>query len=357
MLLRQDAPAYELRDLHGASRAVAYLTLASAPYVLVTGCLAPGATVFGIAAIVAISILMAVAGVVSWRRPAVLPRSAWFLAPIVASLLISGLNLATHDASTGAQLFYLWPILYAANFLSRRVIYLNLLIVLVGEGAVVLEVLEPGKAAADWVALALAMSMAAAVVQSLRSRADKLRAVLEQQAHADHLTGLANRRSFDESLASAGAWARQTDGTLALITVDLDHFKTINDTFGHTEGDRVLQAVADAMKSVVGETGVAARLGGDEFVVLLGVGRNAAIRVADELRHAVATRTDLPGGPPGLSIGISVLPGDVSTVEDLVAASDAALYEAKTSGRGRVSVTDLHHNIDRMPSFVPDQRP
>ena len=357
MLLREDAPAYELRDLHGASRAVAYLTLASAPYVLVTGCLTPGVTVLGVAAIVAISVFLAVAGVVSWRRPAVIPRVFWFLAPVLSSLLISGLNLATHDASTGAQLFYLWPVLYAANFLSRRVIYLNLLIVFVGDGAVVLRVLEPGKAAADWVALALAMSMTAAVVQSLRARADKLREVLEQQAHADPLTGLANRRSFDEALASAGTWARRTDGTLALITVDLDHFKTINDTFGHTEGDRVLQAVADAMKSVVGDTGVAARLGGDEFVMLLSVGRNAAIRVADALRSAVATRTDLPGGPPGLSIGISVLPGDVSTVEELVTASDAALYEAKTSGRGRVSVTDLRHNIDRVPSFVPDQRP
>jgi diguanylate cyclase (GGDEF)-like protein len=111
----------------------------------------------------------------------------------------------------------------------------------------------------------------------------------------------------------------------------------INDTFGHAEGDRVLQAVAIALRTVVGEDGLAARLGGDEFVVLLRAGRRAAAGVADGLRAVLAARTDLPGGPPGLSIGIAVLPGDARDVDDLVAASDAALYEAKTSGRGRVA--------------------
>jgi diguanylate cyclase (GGDEF)-like protein len=354
VLKRGDAPVYELRDLHGASRAVAYLTLASAPYVLVTGCLTPGLSAYGIAAIITVSIFLAGTGVISWRSPSAVPRDFWFLAPIVASVLISALNVGTRDASTGAQLFYLWPVIYAANFLSRRVIYLNLAIVFVGDAIVVTQVLDAGKAAADWVAMLLAMTMAAAVVHNLRARADKLREVLEQQAHADPLTGLANRRAFDESLAGAGTWAEVTGGSLALITVDLDHFKTINDTYGHVEGDRVLQAVASAMKSVAGRTGVAARLGGDEFVLLLRSGRRAAVEVADALRDLVAARTDLASGPPSLSIGVSVLAGDAGAVADLVAASDAALYEAKTAGRGRVAVAELPEN--RMPSFVPRPR-
>jgi diguanylate cyclase (GGDEF)-like protein len=354
---RVDAPAYELRDLHGASRAVAYLTLAASPYVIATTYLTPDINAITLIISTMISVLMMVIGVVSWRRPAVLPRVFWFLSPLVAAMVVAGLNFATHDASTGAQLFYLWPILYAANFLSRRVLLLNLAVVFAGDAATVFVVLGPQKGASDWVAMVLAMTMAATVVQSLRVRADKLRDVLEQQAHADHLTGLANRRYFDEALDGAAAWARRTGGSLALLTIDLDYFKAINDTFGHAEGDRVLRAVADSMHRVVGETGVAARLGGDEFVMLLRMERRAALDVADALRVSVAARHDLPGGPPGVSIGLAVLPGDAGTAAELVAASDAALYQAKTSGRGRVSVAGERHNVDQMPSYVRDPRP
>jgi diguanylate cyclase (GGDEF)-like protein len=351
-----ETPAYELRDLHGASRAVAYLTIASSPYLMVTSFLVPGISTLTLGIAISIGVFMAVIGVICWRRPAVLPRAFWFLAAPVATMVVAGLNFATHDASTGAQLFYLWPILYAANFLSRRVLYFNLVLVYAGDAATVFAVLGPQKGASDWVAMVLAMTMAATVVQSLRIRADRLRDVLEQQAHADHLTGLANRRYFDEALAEAGDWAERTDGSLALLTIDLDHFKAINDTFGHAEGDRVLQAVADAMRRVAGDGAVVARLGGDEFVMLLRMGRRAAVGVADALRSAVADRHDLPGGPPGVSIGLAVLPGDVRTVADLVAASDAALYQAKTSGRGQVSIAGERHNVDQVPSFVPDPR-
>ena len=356
MSLRVATPSFELRDLHGASRAVAYLTLAAAPYILVTSYLAPGIDPLTLSAAVTIGLLMAAAGWLCWRRPERVPRAGLFLIPIVASMVVAGLNLATQDASTGAQLFYLWPILYAANFLSRRVLYLNLVLVYAGDAATVFVVLGLERGAADWVAMVLAMTMAATVVQSLRTRADKLRDVLEKQANSDHLTGLANRRYFDEALIGEGERARRTGGSLALLTIDLDHFKTINDTFGHTEGDRVLQAVADAMTAVAGD-GVAARLGGDEFVLLARMGRRSAIGVADALRATIAARDDLPGGAPGVSVGIAVLPGDAGTVEDLVTASDAALYDAKTSGRGRVAVADGRHNVDRMPSFVPDPRP
>jgi diguanylate cyclase (GGDEF)-like protein len=350
-------PAYELRDLHGASRAVAYLSLAAAPYVFVTAYVDPTVNLIIVAIAGVISVLLGVAGVVCWRRPTAVPRLGFFIVPALATLVVGGLNLATHDATTGSQLFYLWPILYAANFLSRRVLYLNLILVYAADASTVFVVLGPRRGASDWIALVLAMTMAATVVQSLRVRADRLRDVLERQAHADHLTGLANRRFFDDALVEAGAWARRTGDSLALLTIDLDHFKAVNDTFGHAEGDRVLQAVADAMREVAGDTGVAARLGGDEFVMLIRADRRAALGAADELRAAIAARGDLLGGPPGVSIGIAVLSGTSGTVKDLVAASDAALYEAKTSGRGRVSVAGQRHNVDQVPSFVPDPRP
>ncbi|UQU68215.1 GGDEF domain-containing protein [Couchioplanes caeruleus] len=353
MLLREDRPGYELRDLHGASRAVAYLTLAAAPYTLITGLLTPNLTRLVAAAVIVVSIGMGVTGITCWRRPDALPRAFWFAAPALATGLVSALNLGTADASTGSQLFYLWPVLYAANFLGRHLIHLNLALVFGGHAAVVLTLLGVSRGLADWFAMLLAMTMTAIVVSSLRARADRLRAVLQEQANADALTGLANRRFFAESLAHAGTWAADTGGSLALVTVDLDHFKAINDTYGHTEGDRALQTVAAALRHAVGDTGVAARLGGDEFVMLLRTDRPSAIGVAETVREMVSAATDLPGGPPRLSIGVAVLPGDAATVDELVTASDAALYEAKTSGRGRTATAPERHNVDRVRPGQP----
>jgi diguanylate cyclase (GGDEF)-like protein len=351
VLQTRDHLAYELRDLQGASRSIAYLTLTGSPYLTAVSILTSQVSVVSVLA----AALMGLTGVVCWWRPERIPRPFWFAAPLISTVTISGLNVASHDASSGALLFYLWPVLYAANSLSTRVLSLNLSMAFAGAALTVFPILGVRIGLADWAAMVLAMSMAATVVHTLRRRADKLRDVLERQAHVDHLTGLANRRYLDDALAREGDWARGADGSLALLTVDLDHFKAINDTFGHAEGDRVLRAVATAMGAIVGEGGLAARLGGDEFVVLLRADRRTAVGVAEGLRAAVAARIDLPGGAPSLSIGIATLPGDVSNVEDLVAASDAALYEAKTSGRGRVSVADPRH--EPMASAVPDPRP
>ncbi|GGQ62598.1 GGDEF domain-containing protein [Couchioplanes azureus] len=352
MLFRTERSGFELRDLHGASRAVAYLVLAAGPYVLFTGVLAPGMAPSGRVAVVAVVLFMAGLGIASWFRPAQLPRAFWLVVPTLSTVLITGLNIITHDASTGAQFFYLWPVLYVANFLGRRAIYVNLLIVFAGDAATVFTVLGPAQGVMDWVATMLTMTMAMIVVASLRKRNDQLRAVLQQQANADALTGLANRRWFTESLARETAEAASEGRSVALITVDLDYFKTINDTYGHTEGDRVLQAVAASMRTVTGGRGTAARLGGDEFVMLLRLDRPAAVAAAQELRAAAAAVTGLPGGPPSLSIGVAVFPEDAATADELVAASDSALYDAKASGRGRVSVAGRRQNVDRVPDLT-----
>jgi diguanylate cyclase (GGDEF)-like protein len=351
---REVALAFQLRDHHGASRSVAYLMLAGAPFVLITGVLVgPPLPAIAKIGITLLSVLLGVGGWLCWGRPHLMPGMFWLLAPFVTAVMITTLNVATSDASTGAQLFYLWPTLYSASFLSRRVIYVSLAFQLGCDAINVFTQLEPGKALSDLAAMTLAMSMIAIVVLALRDRADQLLRVVETQARVDSLTGLANRRSFDEDLARASAWARRNDGRLALLTVDVDYFKKINDTWGHVAGDRALQALATAMKSVAtGDDDVVARLGGDEFVMLLRADRPAAVRAAEALRTAVAAINVLPGGPPGVSIGLAVLPDDGATVEALMAASDAALYDAKTSGRGRVAAAtrpeSARHNVDRV---------
>jgi diguanylate cyclase (GGDEF)-like protein len=345
--------AYQLRDQHGASRSVAYLMLAGAPFVFLTGVvLTPHRPLSGLIAVTLTCIVVGVGGWACFTRPHVMPGNFWLAAPFVASLFITGMNLVTEDASTGAQLFYLWPVLYAASFLSRRVVYVNLAVVFTGEASVVFTLQDSGHALGDWASMVLAMTMTAIVVISLRDRADQLLRVLETQALADSLTGLANRRSFDDELARAGAWARRNHGQLALLTIDVDYFKRINDTWGHAVGDQALQAVAAAMTSVaVLDDDLVARLGGDEFVMLLRRDRPGALRAAEELGAAVAAISVLPGGPPGVSIGVAILPDDADTIAALVTASDAALYDAKTSGRGRVAVAHDppadRHNVDR----------
>ncbi len=347
----EGATAYQLRDRHGASRAVAYLCLAGSPFVLFTSIfLSGGLAAPVLAATVVAGLAIGAGGLVCFFRPHAMPDYFWLAVPTLATLIISGLNLATRDATTGSQLFYLWPVLYAANFLSRRLTWVNIALVLVGEAAVLVTVLGFENATADWTAMAMALTMTAVVVVTLRDRADQLLRRLEGQALADPLTGLANRRSFDEALLRAGQWAARTGEPLAVVSIDVDHFKTINDTWGHAVGDEALQAVAGALRAVTGPNDVIARLGGDEFVMLLRTDQHGALRTTEAMRAAVAAVATLPSGPPRLSIGVAVLPDHAAGVDELVRASDAALYDAKSRGRGRVAVAgSARHNVDRMP--------
>src|SRR3954451_10198835 len=109
---REVTLTYQLRDRHAASRAVAYLMLAGAPFVFVTGVvLTPQRPLANLIAVTATAFAGAAGGAVCWWRPQVLPATFWLIAPFLSTVLISGMDLVTADASTGAQLFYLWPVL------------------------------------------------------------------------------------------------------------------------------------------------------------------------------------------------------------------------------------------------------
>jgi diguanylate cyclase (GGDEF)-like protein len=346
---------YHLRDEAGASRSVAYLMLGAGPFLFVTGVLLPARNPAAVTVtLVVLSFLLSAFGALCRWRPNRVPHLFWLVAPFFGIALITALNLGTRDASTGAQLFYLWPILYASNFLSRLVNYLTVALVSAGNAAVVFPVLGAEQGVSDWASLTVAMMLTTVVVSSLRARNERLREVLETQAYADPLTGVANRRSFDGELARAVAWAQRGHEPIALLTLDIDHFKTINDTWGHGVGDQALQLVAEALRTVAsGDDDVVGRLGGDEFVVLLRTDRLGARRAADEVRDEVTSRgAALPCGPPGLSIGVAVLPDHAGSAVELGAASDAALYEAKDGGRGRTAMAHPpapRHNLDQVP--------
>jgi diguanylate cyclase (GGDEF)-like protein len=331
---------FQLRDQAGASRSVAYLMMGAGPVMFITGVILPDdRTVTGVSVFALLTVALGLGGAISRWRPERVPVVLWSLAPYLGIALITTLNLTTADASIGAQFFYLWPVLYAANFLSRVGNYLVVVLVSAGNAAVVFSVEGAGQGLSDWASLTVAMILTAIVVNSLRLRNDRLRDVLETQAYADPLTGVANRRSFDGELARAVGWANRGNESIALLTIDIDYFKKINDTWGHGVGDMALQAVADALRTVARrDDDVVARLGGDEFVVLLRTDRMGARRAADDIRAAVAAIDSLPSGPPGLSIGVAVLPDHAGTAVDLGTASDTALYEAKQGGRGRTAM-------------------
>jgi diguanylate cyclase (GGDEF)-like protein len=170
----------------------------------------------------------------------------------------------------------------------------------------------------------------------------------ERLATRDSLTGLANRRLFDESLHREVARAQRLGAPLSLLVLDVDHFKQVNDTYGHQTGDAVLREVADALVSNTKNYDVTARYGGDEFVVLLpGCTRDDAVRVAERVRAGIAHAVD--EAPVTISAGLASLPDNASDAERLMAAADAALYEAKRTGRDRVSSSERNLEVVRAP--------
>ncbi len=186
---------------------------------------------------------------------------------------------------------------------------------------------------------AVAVIQRAQMVES--TMADNAR--LEQLAQTDPLTQLLNRRALTERITAEMERALRYDSTLALLMIDLDHFKRVNDTYGHLVGDDVLRDVAKLLVDTIRVSDIVARYGGEEFLVLLPETDDAgAESFADRIRAAVEEHDFTDGGEhPQLrltaSIGVAMYPAArVESVEDLFARADAALYRAKADGRNRV---------------------
>ncbi len=161
---------------------------------------------------------------------------------------------------------------------------------------------------------------------------------IRRVAHHDSLTGLPNRLLFNDRLTQAISLAKRDSRQFALLYLDLDRFKPVNDTLGHAAGDELLQAVAARMRQQVRESDTVARVGGDEFTVILRDigGRDEAETVARKIIAAVAVPLELGNQKQrigiGASIGIALYPADARETDALVKAADAAMYSAKQAG-------------------------
>jgi two-component system, cell cycle response regulator len=160
-------------------------------------------------------------------------------------------------------------------------------------------------------------------------------------ARVDPLTGLANRRAFDEALAAAVARARRAAAPLSVVALDVDHFKRVNDQHGHAAGDAVLRELAARARAALREGDLLARVGGEELLALLpGEPLEGAAEAAERLRAAVAAAPFAAGPvalPVTVSAGCAALEAGDPDGGALLARADARLYEAKISGRNRVA--------------------
>jgi diguanylate cyclase (GGDEF)-like protein len=223
----------------------------------------------------------------------------------------------------------------------------------VGTLVLLLLVLGPGLSEREWAVMAGVLALGVVVIvrqlsalwenARLLGANARLTGQLRHQAFHDPLTGLANRALFTERVTAALADARRTGATVAVLFVDLDDFKVINDSLGHHVGDAVLTAVADRLRAAVPETGLLGRLGGDEFAMLviepdsrMTKPETAARSVAGRIVSALADPVSVGGLPVTAmaSVGIALAPRGEPPVADLLRNADVAMYSAKNHHKG-----------------------
>ena len=203
----------------------------------------------------------------------------------------------------------------------------------------------------QWLLLAVSLPCFALVAGHIRGLRDRLRArnaelqraiaAVHAMATRDNVTGLYNRSFFADSVEHALAQAERHARGVALLFIDVDRFKLINDTLGHAAGDRSLRAIGERISASVRDSDIVARLGGDEFVALIeNLGTPAALhQLAEKIIAAVAQPLQLENGELVLSvsIGVAVWPTDGRDAPTLMRNADTALYRAKNQGRNRFS--------------------
>jgi diguanylate cyclase (GGDEF)-like protein len=270
-------------------------------------------------------------------------RPAWAVCPFLAVASIVVVDLATFDASLAAQIFFLFPTLYAATLLPWRGTVLVTAACVLGETIVVFANLPYHDALVDSCYMSVALVTTAALLANGAEHQRRLMVELEHRASRDSLTGLVTRRVFDTAAEAALAETQHGVGT-ALVLLDIDLFKSINDRFGHPGGDAVLVQLSELLVRSSRRGDVVCRLGGDEMAVLM---PECSVEVAQRRAEEMVATVRGHGFALGVgevvnvsvSAGMAHAPGDAETAESLYAAADAALYQAKRAGRDQVVMT------------------
>jgi diguanylate cyclase (GGDEF)-like protein len=259
------------------------------------------------------------------------------LGPIGVALI--AVSLATTNSPGDGAVLYMWPVLWQSYFFGRR----GTLLIVASVGvahAIALMTMAHGDLD-RWFDVMSAVSVVGAVVELLASRNRRLVEQLSAEARVDELTGLLNRRGLDEAVMRELARAVRKQSSIGVALFDLDHFKHINDEFGHEVGDRVLIRLAGCLKTNLRESDLAARMGGEEFVALLpGADLELTRAFTERVRAELNRFSEHPALPVvTVSAGVSAAVAPDS-FEWLLKRADIALYSAKTLGRDRTVVDD-----------------
>lgn len=300
----------------------------------------PGDPSFAIAPVLG-AVFMTLALVLLGPR---LPRRA--LAPIGALgvIMIAYALSATPGAGDGAVL-YMWPVLWTTFFFGRRGAISIVACVGVAHAVTLLLLPAASSYPGRWVDVMVSVSVVAVVVLTLVHRNDMLLTQLADEARTDTLTGLLNRRGFEERALLELAHTRRDERSIAVVTFDVDFFKRINDEWGHETGDQVLVRIGELLNDQTRDIDVSARFGGEEFVVLLPNCTSSDARAFTErMRQALACddSSGLPAVRVSAGVFAEVAPNDIET---MLRGADSALYDAKRAGRDRIVIADRREDI------------
>jgi diguanylate cyclase (GGDEF)-like protein len=291
-------------------------------------------------ALAAIAAVAAVAGVALLARPLAFGVRALSAICVLATVLITA-SMAIGgigDEMADTEMLYLWVVIYAAWFLGPGHAAGHVALASLAYGSLLAAGLDPSLTLVRLSVTATTLAGTAAVVTSLRRHVDGLVERLGDSARRDPLTGLLNRRGFEERVSADLARRRRADGPLSILVGDVDRFKAVNDRLGHAAGDAVLRRMAIVLASEIRPGDILARHGGEEFVVALpGCPADEAHEAAERLRVHV-TRAFASSEPPlTISFGVTTT-AEPEPLTMLLEEADAALYRAKAAGRDRVMV-------------------
>ena len=279
----------------------------------------------------------ALCGLALLRTPRRVPLWLLNVLPSVSAVLICVPASVDKSPTQLGPLLLTWPVTFAAAVLSARVAWITM-----GVTAAAYAVLTSVAHGVDgltlWVEVTASITVICWMVVRVQGQALQLREALARLARTDPLTALANRRGFDEALAREHARHRRGGPDMSLLLVDIDHFKAVNDSWGHQAGDAALRRLGLLLSTRFRTMDVVGRIGGEEFAVLIpdcAAGR--ARQRAAELCDAVRVETESWEHPITVSVGVATSEHPETTPAELYAAADSALYAAKAAGRDRIA--------------------
>ena len=353
-----EGPTAPLDDPRSAARFLGFAYVAGAMLAIASMALPqpPGTDVPGLLAIDAAALLVGVFLLLRGSRVTDTEISA---ALLIGTVMVSLAIHFTSGRSGVYSLFYVWIAIESVYFLSRRAALVQLVGVAAAFGLVLLSE-RPPAAEEQWLMTVGTVALAGVLVGALKANVERLIARLASAAHTDPLTGLSNRRAFQEALELELDRARRGGRPVSLLVADLDHFKRVNDRLGHPGGDQVLKRFAGQMTRLTRNVDLPARLGGEEFALVLPeAAKHDALLVGERLRRAVKAAFVDTTAPLTVSVGVTSFPDDGESANDLLLAGDQALYAAKKLGRDRTVlynaevVADVVHGETRPTRRAP----